>query len=416
MKNVNLLFKALSICLLVILFHTTNAQNRREIGNMILEDVPEIPEEIKSRIQQYQNTRSASLADWLPNDQGILISTRFGNTTQLHTVAQPGGARNQITYFDEPVPNGRFSPGKAYNGFLYTKDAGGNEFSQIYWYSMDSRQSEMLSDGASRNHGIVWSNDGNKFAFTSTRRNKKDNDIYLSDMSSPQKAVIAVDKGKGNWWVADWSPEDDKLSVTQYLSKVKSNSYIYDITTGELKQINVDGQEAVFKALDWNQSGNKLYVITNVGEEFNKLAEYNVESGKYSYITKDINWDIDEFVVNKDRTKAAFIVNENGFSQLYLINLLSNKYREDTNLSIGQISGLKFHPTQDKLGMNLNSTNTPGDVFVYDLQTQETVRWTNSEVGGLNTTIFPKPALIEYETFDKVDGQIRKIPAFVYKP
>ena len=416
MKNVNLLFKALSICLLVILFHTTNAQNRREIGNMILEDVPEIPEEIKSRIQQYQNTRSASLADWLPNDQGILIATRFGNTTQLHTVAQPGGARNQITYFDEPVPNGRFSPGKGHNGFLYTKDAGGNEFSQIYWYSMDSRQSEMLSDGASRNHGIVWSNDGNKFAFTSTRRNKKDNDIYLSDMSSPQKAVIAVDKGKGNWWVADWSPEDDKLSVTQYLSKVKSNSYIYDITTGELKQINVDGQEAVFIALDWNQSGNKLYVITNVGEEFNKLAEYNVESGKYSYITKDINWDIDEFVVNKDRTKAAFIVNENGFSQLYLINLLSNKYREVTNLSIGQVSGLKFHPTQDKLGMNLNSTNTPGDVFVYDLQTQETVRWTNSEVGGLNTTIFPKPALIEYETFDKVDGQIRKIPAFVYKP
>jgi hypothetical protein len=60
-------------------FGTT--QNRREVGNLVLENVPEIPDEIKSRIQQYQNTRSAYLADWIPGEDGILISTRFGNTS-----------------------------------------------------------------------------------------------------------------------------------------------------------------------------------------------------------------------------------------------------------------------------------------------------------------------------------------------
>ena len=174
MKRFKLQLKVITIFLLIIIIQSTNAQDRREVGNMILEDVPEIPDEIKSRIQQYQNTRSAAFVDWIPNNGGALISTRFGNTTQLHTVNNPGGARSQVSFFKEPVSNGSFCPSNKYNGFLFTKDIGGNEFSQIYWYDMKTRNYNMLSDGKSRNFGVVWSNKGDQFSFTSSRRNGKD--------------------------------------------------------------------------------------------------------------------------------------------------------------------------------------------------------------------------------------------------
>ena len=90
MKNFNLQLKAITICLSLTFFYSALAQDRREVGNMILEDVPEIPVEITSRIQQYQNTRSASFEDWLPNNEGILMSTRFGNTMAR---VDPGGSR-----------------------------------------------------------------------------------------------------------------------------------------------------------------------------------------------------------------------------------------------------------------------------------------------------------------------------------
>lgn len=224
MKHINLLLRIASVFLFLFFLQTTSAQERREVGNMILENVPEIPEEITSRIQQYQNTRSASFADWLPNNEGMLISTRFGNTTQLHTIAMPGGARSQISFFKEPVSNGSFCPSTDYNGFLFTKDSGGNEFAQVYWYDMNSRTSEMLSDGESVNFGIIWSNKGDQFAFTSSRRNGKDFDIYISDMKSPKKATIKVDRGGGYWVAQDWSPDDSKLVIIQYLSSTKSNS------------------------------------------------------------------------------------------------------------------------------------------------------------------------------------------------
>ncbi len=416
MKTFNVLHKLISIFILSILLQTANAQDRRELGNMILEDIPEIPAEIKSRIQQYQNTRSASFADWLPNNEGILLSTRFGNTVQLHTVKSPGGARNQITYFDEPVSNGTICPSPNYNGFLFTKDIGGNEFAQIYWYNMNTRNSEMISDGESRNFGVLWSNKGERFAFTSSRRNKKDFDIYISNIKSPKIATIKVERGGGYWIATDWSPDDSKILVIQYLSSTKSNSYILDLKTNELTQINDNESEAVFLASAWDRTGENIYATTNQGKEFNTLVKYNIKSKKIDYITGNIPWDIEEGAINKSRTKSAFTVNENGYSQLYLMDLPFNKYSKVENLPVGQIYSIYFHPTQEKLAMVINTTQSPGDIYSLDLKTMKTERWTTSEVGGLDTSTFPKPELISYDTYDEIDGKKRSIPAFIYKP
>lgn len=416
MKHFNFQLKAITICLVLLTSYSVDAQERREVGNMVLEDVPVTPTAITSRIQQYQSTRSASFADWLPNDAGMLISTRFGNTTQLHTINSPGGSRNQISFFDEPVSNGSFCPSADYNGFLFTKDIGGNEFSQIYWYDMNTRTSEMLSDGAAVNFGVNWSNTGDKFAFTSSRRNTKDFDIYISDMKSPKSAVIKVDRGGGYWVATDWSPDDSKLIVIQYLSSTKSNSYILDLKTKELTQINDDKTEAVFLVSGWNKTGDKIYATTNLGTEFNTLVQYDVKTKKIEYITKDIAWDVEEEAMNKSRTKSAFTINENGFSQLYLMDLATNKYEKVSDLPIGQIYSFKFHPSREELAMVLNTTETPGDVYSLDLITRKTKRWTTSEVGGLDTSLFPKPELINYETYDEIDGKKRSIPAFIYKP
>lgn len=408
--------RALVILLSLLLVGLGNAQEKRELGNLVLEDVPEIPEEIKLGIQQYQNTRSASLADWMPNNGGVLIATRFGNTSQLHVVGQPEGARNQITFFDEPVGNGVFCPSKDHNGFIFTKDSGGNEFSQLYWYDMDTRKSEMLSDGSSVNFGVVWSNKGDRFAFTSTRRNTKEFDVYISDMANPKEASIKIDRGTGYWMVMDWSPDDSKLIVVQYLSSTKSNSFILDIQTKELTPLNDGEKESVFMALAWNKTGDKIYATTDEGKEFNTLVAYDVKSKKYDYLTADIPWNVGAFETNADKTKAAFITNENGFNQLYAFDLEAGTYSKVSNLPIGRIYGLNFHPEKDELGMVLNTTETPGDVYSLDFSTMISTRWTTSEVGGLDTGSFPKPELITYETYDEVQGKKRQIPAFVYKP
>ncbi len=159
----------LLFCFLIPLSYLTAQVERQELGNLVIENIPEIPQQLKDRIFQYQSTRSASFRDWLHNDEGILISTRFGETSQFHKVKFPGGSREQITFFPEPVGGATICPDKSKNIFLFTKDVGGGEFYQVFSFDMDNGIFKMLTDGKSRNGGVSWNNKGDKFSFYSTK-------------------------------------------------------------------------------------------------------------------------------------------------------------------------------------------------------------------------------------------------------
>ena len=78
--------------------------------NLIVEGIPKIPSALAERVARYTESRSAGLASWHPTRREILISTRFGDTPQLHLVKMPGGARTQLTFFPERVAGASFKP------------------------------------------------------------------------------------------------------------------------------------------------------------------------------------------------------------------------------------------------------------------------------------------------------------------
>ena len=43
-------------------------------GNLVMEDVPAIPEEIVAGLNRYQNVRSAAFRDWTQDSSGVYIS------------------------------------------------------------------------------------------------------------------------------------------------------------------------------------------------------------------------------------------------------------------------------------------------------------------------------------------------------
>jgi len=52
-----------TLLLSIISFACIQAQDRREFNNLVLENIPEIPDEISERLNQYLNVRAASLSD-----------------------------------------------------------------------------------------------------------------------------------------------------------------------------------------------------------------------------------------------------------------------------------------------------------------------------------------------------------------
>lgn len=390
---------------------------RTEAGNLVLENVPEIQQELKDRLLQYQNVRSASFRDWLPDGSGILISTRFGETSQLHVLSRPLGMRKQITFFNEPVGGGTFSKDANTSGFLFTKDVGGSEVGQIFYFDMESGNYKMLSDGKSRNGGAIWSNKGDRFCYITTKRNGRDFDIYIGNIHDMSKTYPVLED-KGVWFATDWSPDDSKLLVSKYISANESNYYILDLKTKKLEQLNPSDKKISYGSAVFSKDGKGIYFTSDENSEFHHLRYYSLKSKKIEDLTPNLKWDVESIALSDNAHYLAYTVNEDGIDKLHVLDIRKKAMNELQlpELPFGLIYGISFSPDSKRLSMVFNTATSPGDVYIYNLESKELTRWTESEVGGLNTSNFPSPALIHYPTFDKVNGKQRMIPAFIFKP
>ena len=84
-----LMIAFLSSSLLISAGAMAQEVQKRTQGNLVMENVPIASQEIKDRLLQYQNTRAAWFQGFTKD--GILITTRFAETNQVHLVKQPMG-------------------------------------------------------------------------------------------------------------------------------------------------------------------------------------------------------------------------------------------------------------------------------------------------------------------------------------
>ncbi len=415
---------ALWICAAVPLFagaqdsaapSAADAVQRIVAGTRTTEGIPALDPALAERLSRYQNTRGAAFAGWL-DDGAMLIATRFGETEQVHRVAQPLGMREQLTFFNEPVMTARAAPIAGPDGFVFGKDVGGSEFWQLHFFDLETREIALLTDGKrSRNDQAVFSRDGKSIAYSSTARNGKDSDVWLRSLSGGEPRLLA--SPGGTWRPMDFSPDGKRLLVAQYVSIEDVRPGVVDISTGKLQRFPVDGGAAGFRAFKFAPDGRAVYFISNEESEFHTLRHHDPDAGAApKSLTGDIAWDIESFQISDDGRHLAFASNEDGIGKLNVLRLPSHERVALPELPIGAIGNFAFAPDGKRLAVTLNTATSPSDVYVVDLGSRALVRWTKSEVGGLDETEFVAPTLIRYPTFDEVDGKPRTIPAFYYQP
>ncbi|MFH7029771.1 MAG: TolB family protein [Heteroscytonema crispum UTEX LB 1556] len=206
-----------AVILLPIFMVAAKTPNVTPGDNLVVEGIPPITASLVETVERYTQFRAASLASWHPTRREMLISTRFADTPQVHLVKFPLGSRKQMTFFSERVDGASFEPTKG-EYFVFSKDVGGNEFRQNYRYDLATGDVVLLTDGKSKNSGGVWSNQGDRIIYTSTRRTGKDNDFYIIDPKNPQSDRLLAKVEGGGWGGLDWSPDiDGKYSNITYV-------------------------------------------------------------------------------------------------------------------------------------------------------------------------------------------------------
>ncbi|MEX2112676.1 MAG: S9 family peptidase [Pirellulales bacterium] len=380
--------------------------------NLLVEGIPPIPKELAESANRYTEFRSAGLSDWHPSKREMLISTRFGDTNQVHHVAAPGAAREQITFYADRVGAASYHPSEP-NYFVFSKDAGGSEFFQLFRYDLAEGQGSLLTDGKSRNTGALWSTAGERVVYGSTRRTGADVDFYTMNPAEPQSDKLLAENKGGGWGVADWSPDDDRLLAIEYVSINESYIWLVDAASGKKTLVTPkqSTEKIAYRPIAFSADGKGIYVTTDHDSEFLRLVYFDLESKKETVLSGDIPWDVEGGDLSKDGKLLAFVTNENGISRLHVLDLAAKRELPLPELPSAVIGGLEWHDNNRDLGFVMTSARSPADVYSLDITTGKVDRWTKSETGGLDAEKFSEPELIKWKSFDD-----REISGFLYNP
>lgn len=380
--------------------------------NLVVEGVPAIPQSLVEEIGRYSEMRSSSSRSWHPKRREMLIVTRFGDTYQIHQVQAPGAARTQLTFFPENIFAASFQPTTG-DYIVFRKDKGGDEQYQYYRLDLSTGDSTLLTDGKSRNVAMAWSNAGDRFVYSSNRRNGDDMDFWVVSPTDPKSDRLLAQMKGGGFSAIDWSPDDKQILVMEEVSINETYLYLLDAQSGQMTAITPrDVKEKVaYWSARLSKDGKGVYVTSDKDSEFQRLAYIDLATKQMTPLTAHLNFDVDEFELSWDGSKIAFVTNENGMAVLRLMSTRTRKELPTPKLPVALVGNLRWHRNNRDLAFDMETSRSNYDPYSLDVTTGKVERWVKSETGGLNTNTWAEPQLIQWKSFDG-----RQITGFLYRP
>jgi dipeptidyl aminopeptidase/acylaminoacyl peptidase len=386
---------------------------------LIVDGIPPIPAELAKKLNPYGEFRPHGMLSWHPTKREILIRRRLNATNQVHVVADPGAAPQPLTDFPDAVGNAAYQPTTG-EYFLFSRGEGGNEVFRIYREDVATKAVTALSPEGVRAGGAAWNRKGDRILYSTQLIDRNNPDrkaqttIHIMDPLKPESDRSLVTLDGGGWGDFAFSEDGKRLAYLQYISATESYVWVMDLATGNKRRItpaNKGGATVAYDNPKFSKDGKSIFVISDRDSEFRRLVMMPAHGGKERVLAANLKFDVDGFDISFDANRIAFLTNENGSSGLRFIDLATLKELPRPPLVPGVIGGLEWRPKSSEVGFHMTSARSAGDVFSYDVKTNQVTRWTNGNNPELNTSEFPEPRLIRWKSFDGLE-----ISGFHYHP
>ncbi len=291
--------------------------------DLVVEGVPKIPAALAKTVKRYTSIYGVPLAGWDSVKREVMLKGIGTTEAWISRLEAPDSPPKVIT---------RIKAGSVYDLYrqpqgkyiVYNNDTEGNEAFQLYLYEIGTSKSTLLTDGKSRSVEPVWSNSGNRIIYGSTVPNGSGVDLHVMNPFDPKSNSLLVPSGGRMLEAFDWSPDDRKIAFIEYLShNSESLIWVCDVITGEKSLLTPKSETkdaSYYYSPQFSKDSKGIYFITNYASEFRRLAYLELATGKYKYLTDHIKWDVDEFKLAPDGKTLAFATNEDGISNLHLLD------------------------------------------------------------------------------------------------
>ena len=232
----------------------------------------------------------------------------------------------------------------------------------------------------------------------------------MFDLESQEETPLLIVDEVG-WSFVAWHPAAEKALIRKYISVAESHLFEIDFKTGvKVRLLEKYGQISV-SGVEYLPDGTVI-LISDHRSNFRRLYRINPETSELEVLVQFNESDVSSYSLSWDRSKMVVSQNFQGYRWFHLYDVETGKLSQLLpEFSDGLLGGARFNADGTAFAFTFQSAQVQNDVYVLDLATNEVVRWTQSELGGIDATKLVRAELVSYSSFDDLE-----IPAFVYKP
>lgn len=366
----------------------------------------------RSEFHRYLQVRGAYSPSFNPDGARLAFLTDITGLPQAWAIDGAERWPEQLTFYDEPIGAIAYSPVR--DELVFGMDAGGNERQQLFLLSDRGAEVRPLTDEPNAIHSrSSWAPDGTSIAYTANRRHPAHFDIYIQDVD--EREGICVFEGEGTYAVSDWSPDGERLLVTQIHSNWDHDLYVLDAASAHLEHLTPQGGPARFLRARWAPDGH-IYLLTDAHREF--LAPAVLDPGtKRIELLDDTQWDAEELALSADGHRLAYALNVDGVSELTILDLVTRERARVEGLPPGVVGApadlepLVFSSDGERLAFSYTGARHNPDIWVFEVASGKLLRYTRSSLAGIPRDSLVEPQLVRYRSFDGVE-----VPAYLFLP
>ena len=360
-------------------------------------------------IEQFMDTVRVGGSSFSADEKSILFHSNKTGIFNVYSVPVAGGAQTQLTNSTkESTYAVSYFPTDA--RILYTYDRGGNENSHLYLRELNGSERDLTPGDKVKANFIEWSHDRKSFFFSTNARDARFFDIYEMPIDS-FKPVLLYQNDSG-LEIAGISPDKKYFAFEKSgISQGDSDVYIYNTETSELKNITRHQDEEANSPQVFDVNSKYFYYLTNQGSEFQYVVRYDLLTNAKKVIEKAPWGDIMYTAFSRNGRYRVTAINEDARTKIRIYDEVTGALLLLPQLPDANITGFNISPSERLFCFYLNDDRSPGNLYVYNLQTTRLTKLTESLNPEINAADLVNSQLIRYKSFDGLE-----IPSILYKP
>jgi len=358
-------------------------------------------------VDQFYKNNNVSGGSFSADETKVLFSSNESGIYNLYEVTISDGSKRMVTNSTiESYFAVGYVPGT--NMICYRADDNGNEIFHLFLLNEDGTSTDLTPGEKEKALFGSWSRDKKTMYFVSSRRDPRFFDFYKMKIGEWVPELIYQNNEGID--LAGISVDENLLALQKSVTTSRNQLFLVNRSAKKTTEISDPDNPGIYNSSGFSNDGRYFYYITDAGKEFAYLVQYETGTGERKTIF-ETGWDVTGSYLSENEKYRVISINEDGKNTLIVKENSTFRDIEFPPIPDADILNVRISESENKLLLTAGTSRTPGNIYVYNLETKELKKLTETLNPELDPQDLVSAEIVRFKSFDELE-----IPAIFYKP